>query len=414
MLSMAEILVGLRRHLNTFQTGPERLKLSQLELAGKILEMAIRLRGSVVSSFRRVSAIGLDIGSNRRELQDVLAILETLKLIECHRTDDGEIKSVSEVIPPLSELLIMADSILNIVDPEPDEFAVMTILDATTRMPLTQSTAIEIGTDASSEESANSAIDLLVHLHLLDKVVDEDGVVTVFNPNIWASNADYSKVALKTEDSKLRERLEGLIEEVNSNTGLPQKFVQSAEPKWVNFAVSQGLIQRCIVETSHEDKIALLFTPHMGKDAFDQSLRDDPSGHVKLIISSMVYAREFASSRLYSPVAFLNRLIREGEAGDASAISSDYIMLEKAGVVRVRPATKYSKLELLQSDVAEQAVQHLTDTIRSISFNLRGIGNQSKYMYPETERAKIKIAVDPKSNSKAVRRLVAALRESRP
>ena len=410
MLSKAEILLGLKRHLNIFQTGPDRLKLSQLELAGKILDMAIRLRGSGVSSINRVSAIGFDVGANRLELKEVLAILETLDLIECQRTANGEIKAVSEVMPPLSELLKLADSILGIARPEPDERAVIAILDATTRMPITRSTAIEIGSSISNEESASNAIDILKALHLLNVVRTEDGSVVVFNPNIWASNVDYTKVALQSENSKLRRKLEGLIEEVNSSNGLPQKSVQSAEPGWIDFAISQGLVQRCVVKTSNDKEVALLFTPHMGKDAFNQSQNIDPSGHVKLTIGSMVYARDFASVRLNSPVAFLNKLIRDGEAGDASAIDSDYIMLEKAGIVRVRPAARYFKLELLQSDIVEEAIRYLDDPVGSRSFSLQGIGNQYRYMYPETERAEIKIAKNL-DNSKAARHLVTALRE---
>lgn len=396
-----------------FQTGPDRLKLSQLELTGKILEMAMRLRGSGVSSYKRVSMIGLDVGSHKRELHEVVGVLESLKLIECHRSYSGEIKSISEAIPPLPQLLNLADTILNIVCPEPDELAVIAILDATTRMPLTKAVAIEKGTEIANEESANVAIDLLKTFHLLRIVATEDRSVVVFNPNIWASDVDYSKAALQAEDSKLRQKLEGLIEEVNSSAGLPQESVKSAEPKWINFAISQGLIQRCIVVTSHNKQVALLFTPHMGKDAFSQSQMNDPSGHVKLTIGSMVYARDFARFRLYSPAAFLNKLIREGEAGDASAISTDYIMLEKAGIVRVKPATNYFGLELLQSDVVEEAARYLGDPIGSMtSFNLKGIGNQHKYIYPEMERAKVQMAKDTASNSEATRQLISALRES--
>ena len=412
MLSKAETLLGLKRHLSVFQTGPDRLKLSQLELTGKILEMAMRLRGSGVSSFERVAAIGLDVGSNKRELNEVIGVLESLKLIECHRNRSSKIESISEVIPPLPQLLNLTDSILSIVCPEPDELAVIDILDATTRMPITKTVAVEKGAEVANEESANIAIDLLETFHLLRIVTTEDGSVVVFNPNIWASDVDYSKAALQAEDSKLRQKLEGLIEEVSSSAGLPQESVKSAEPRWIDFAISQGLIQRCIVVTSHNKKVALLFTPHMGKDAFSQSQMNDPSGHVKLTIGSMVYARDFAQFRLYSPAAFLNKLIREGEAGDASAISTDYIMLEKAGIVRVKPATNYFSLELLQSDVVEEAARYLDDPISSIgSFNLKGIGSQYKYVYPEMERARVQIAKDTATNYEA-NRLVDALRES--
>ncbi len=62
MLSTAELLLGISRHLGTYAVGPDRAALGQLEFAGQVLELAIRLRGSGTSTGDRVAAIAVDAG----------------------------------------------------------------------------------------------------------------------------------------------------------------------------------------------------------------------------------------------------------------------------------------------------------------------------------------------------------------
>jgi hypothetical protein len=175
--------------------------------------------------------------------------------------------------------------------------------------------------------------------------------------------------------------------------------------------VSQGLCQRSLVVTSEGIERAFLFSPHMGRNTFGAASGVDPSGHIRQLIGSMVYARNFASFRLFSPMAFLRKLIREGEAGDASSIGSDYPMLETAGIVRVEPAARYHKLVLLQSDVAEAALTFLNDDehVGDAAFT-GGVRAQRLYIPPERTRARL--ASRAEGPSPETQRLVAALRET--
>ena len=58
---------------------------------------------------------------------------------------------------------------------------------------------------------------------------------------------------------------------------------------------------------------------------------------------------------------FVEKLFREGEAGDATAVGIDYIMLEEHGIVRVEPTstapgTRY-KMILLRPEVGKLALR---------------------------------------------------------
>jgi hypothetical protein len=413
LLSTAEQLLGLTRHLRTYTMGPERAALGQLEFAGNVLEIAIRLRGSGTSPGERVVAIATDAGVDKRRLVfDVLPTLGTLGLIETSLGADGRPTAVIERLPPLPELLALADPILNTALPEPVERALLKILDATTVMPETKASCMQLACEVSSEEQAERALGFLESLHLCHRQASDDGTGVIYNPNVWSADTDYSATALRAEDGRVRAALTGLIEEVSASAGLPEDKVTSTEPKWVDFAVAQGLILRSVVQTTEGAECAFLFTPHMGRNAFEAPTGADPSGHVRQLIGSMVFARSYANHRLWSPTRFLRALIKNGEAGDASSIGTDYPMLETAGIVRVEPGSNYHKFVLLQSDIAEEAVTYLDDQ-GDDSQGILGLRDQRLYRQPEAERAQQRISIARTADSPPAEtaRLIAALRQ---
>ncbi len=78
VLTDAELVLGLSRHLSAYTMGPERAALGELEFAGWVFDVAFRLRGSTTSPARRVRAIGLDVGLSNRNLREVMTTLETM------------------------------------------------------------------------------------------------------------------------------------------------------------------------------------------------------------------------------------------------------------------------------------------------------------------------------------------------
>jgi hypothetical protein len=334
--------------------------------------------------------------------------------VETVRDQEGNLLSVSELIPPLAEVVAKADGILAIARPDGAERAVLNILDATTTLPLTRDAAIEVGVEVATEHEAERALNYLEALHLAFSAQSEDGTIVVYNPNIWAMDVDFSKAALRAEDSKARAALSGLMEEIAQSPGLPEEAVTSASHAWIDYAVSQGLVHRCLVVTSEGHERAFLFTPHMGRNAFAEPTRVDPSGHVRQLIGSMVYAKNFATYNLYWPATYLRSLIRNGEAGDASSIASDYPMLETAGIVRVEKAERFYKLVLLQSDIAEQAVEYLEDPGTAESSQVPGLRDQRRYIQPEQERARKVVQLGRTADTRPAetRRLLAALRQA--
>jgi hypothetical protein len=167
-LTDAELILGLARHLGIYTVGRPHAELANLEFAGRVYEMAWRLRGSGLSSIGRVGAIGLEAGIPTRQLSnEVLPALETLGWIEIQRDSDGTALRVDERIPPPADLLRLSDSVVAISAPSRTERAALVVLRETSRLPLTLEAAIDLASAETNEEAARSAIDVLGAVQLV-------------------------------------------------------------------------------------------------------------------------------------------------------------------------------------------------------------------------------------------------------
>lgn len=413
VLTDAELVLGMSRHLAAYQMGPERAALDGLELAGQVYDMAFRLRGSTTSSAARVKAIALEVGLGPRRLRDAMTTMNSLGWLDVVRDAQGEPVTINEVIPAPGTLVTLAGSVLDVILVSATERAALALLRATTLQPLVLEQALEAGTIAGAEEDTTTAA--LRHLEftgLVKRVTADDGREVVFNPNVWTQGEAVTKAALRAADARATGEVSALLEEVAASPGLPDSRVTSTERKWIDFAVSQGLVQRSVVQTSEGVEQGFLFTPHLARDPFGGTA-GDASGQVRQLVGSMVYATTFARFKLDDPAQFLRALINRGVAGNVSSIGTDYPMLEKAGIVRVidgYPPGRY-RLELLQSEVAEDALRLLhtkaePGTARADAAALRA---QRSYVHLEHERARLALTTVVDEVEEA--RLISALRE---
>lgn len=360
----------------------------------------------------RVEAFATAVGIGRRDLhRELLPTMEHLGWVHLERRPDGGISVVSESVPPTQVLFGRADKLLDHAIPDEVERMALLVLEATTIMPTSMETAFDLCTKHGGTVEARRAIENLESLHLCERRQSADGETVLYNPNVWAADQDYTRAALMAEDGAVREALTGLIEEVVASAGLPEADVTSTDQRWIDFAVYHGLLLRSLVATSAGEQQAFLFAPHMGRSAFEQETGADPSGHVRQLIGSMVFARRFASNRLFAPRTFLSRLLRDGEAGDASNIGTDYSMLEKAGIVRVEPGPRFFKFVLVQPTVAEAAIDYL-DNAGTGNSSAGGLRDQRNFVYPEQERARLpQPAKQADPSPGATESILAALRQ---
>src|SRR5207249_609388 len=107
----------------------------------------------------------------------------------------------------------------------------------------------------------------------------------------------------------------------------------------IAMAAKTGILDTTTIITAAGDQKIFTFSPHFyGYHAGRQpALLQDDADQVKLFVASMSYGvHHSVDFRLRSPLAFVRRLLNAGEAGDATPIMRDYVLLEKQGIVSVR------------------------------------------------------------------------------
>lgn len=414
MLNDAQSLLGVSRHLSTYALSPAHAALESLQYAGQVYELAWRLRGSPLSSAARVEAIAQDAAIGRRHLRrEVLPTLEQLGWVHCDYNDQ-ELVSVDAFIPPADDLIAEVGRMLDIVMATPVQRAALVLLRATSLQPLEELSALQAAAEFG-DEAASEALRHLISIQLVRRARSDDGRAVVFNPNVWvAGDAELTNAALRAEDAGARTHVGMLLEEVSRSPGIPEAHVTSTEQRWIDFAVRMGLIQRSVVQTSGGDEQRFLFSPHLGRDPFGTTA-GDPSGHVRQLVGSMIYATTFASWKLDSPGAFLYTLIRDGIAGNVPQIGQDYPMLETAGIIQVVPGTWTDsyRMKLLQADVAEAALDILDSRGQTRTATLEAgtaLGDQRSYIHVEQERARL--AQQAAGDDADTRRMIDALRDT--
>jgi len=416
VLTDAELVLGLSRHLSAYTMGPERAALGELEFAGWVFDVAFRLRGSTTSPARRVQAIGLDVGLSPRNLRQVMGMLETMQWVSITRNGDGVPESVSERLPSPGELVKACPQLLDVVGAGPTERAALVLLRATTIQPLLVGDALHVAANDGAGGNASAAEDALRYLvatGLVRRTTADDGREVLYNPNVWTQGDEIAQAALRAADARATGEVTALLQELAANPGLPEAHVTATEPKWVQFAISQGLVQRTVIQTSEDAEQGFLFTPHLARDPFGGTA-GDASGQVRQLVGSMIFAATFARYKLRSPDVFLRVLIDRGVAGNVDSIGTDYPMLEKAGIVRVVPGSTSSRfrLELLQSEVAEDALALLTvrEGSSGEQSDVAALRAQRSYIHVERDRAKLALTADVDEVEQA--RLIAALRDT--
>lgn len=342
-----------------------------------------------------------------------MAILETIGWVTVQRDAAGAPVFINESLPPAADLVAAAPRLLDIANVSAVERAALAVLRATIMQPLVRDDALEVASNAAGgdDAAAEAAVRHLTAIGLVRAASVDAERDVLYNPNVWTQGKEIAGAALKAADAGATKQVQALLEELADSPGLPEARVTSTEERWIRFAIAQGLVQRSVIQTTEGGEQGFLFTPHLARDPFGGTA-GDASGHVRQLVGSMVYATTFAKYRLHSPAAFLRALIRNGVAGNTESIGTDYPMLEKAGIVRVVPGvgTRF-QMELLQADVAEDALRLLTTGAGSGGSpgDAAVLRAQRSYIHVERDRARLALNADSDDAEEA--RLIASLRD---
>ncbi len=256
-------------------------------------------------------------------------------------------------------------------DPTEQEQASLLALDLTSFIPLkVTSLASEIiSRSGFSHGTVTAAIDHMVDCHLLHQTRETDqGDRIISNPYAFRSLGKDTCNILSTLNEISPERALELLERVRNNPGVP--LPAGTDPNVLQVLIHAGLIDHSGIKVRGTSMMREFPTiPHLwgvfdsgtDKTEFDKDVVDD----AKLFLNSIRYGEHYSPAgrgRIKEPAILVDRLIRSGEVGPATAIGSDYPLPLSRGIVsivesRINPGRFH--MQLRKEDVAKSVLEIL-------------------------------------------------------
>ncbi|HEV7857982.1 MAG TPA: hypothetical protein VGO91_05070, partial [Pyrinomonadaceae bacterium] len=283
---------------------------------------------------------------------------------------------VEENLDSAAHLYEVVGQVWEMLDPSLIERGAIYVLKHTFIMPRTHSEEVGLlGKDGLSDEHAESTLGVTTSFRLVQsfagKGLDES---VLFNPYIWRANQEKIAHAIVHLPSAERSVINASIETVSKWQAYPLASLQVSKELITN-SHSIGLIDLVEVYTGSGDKQEFVFTPHLTTHPDVTRLADDLLNDVRAVLACVSYGEHYSRiSRLGGEhrdktINTLRKLLRQGEAGDATAIGVDYQLLESRGIITAIPTSTWPggrfKMELLRSEPIEIALKVIEDAVNS-------------------------------------------------
>lgn len=372
------------KHLRTFRID-DAVRFEATVIAGKAGDLLGRLRGLETYTSKHVRSLGQDVGVTNRELQDtIVPTLEALEILQVTRDSAGRIREVRAILIGEDDVMAQVSRLWDHLDPDPSERGALCLLGRVASLPCSEDEALAACTEEGlAEDEARVALELAEgHALVMRRHVTDFDCDFLYNDFLWGENIDRTAEALAGLPTDVRVGIRALLEELHQNEGRPLKDIESVGPDLVELAVRHGIVERTEIVTKNGRRGTFHFTPRFQGVGVARQDLPDVLDQVRLVIASFTFATRYAQYKLNDPEVFLQALIDRGEAGNATAIGTDYGALQKqdiVGVVPVRDGSRYHRFVARKKDALIAAL----DTMRAGSLqNSSGSGSGSGLLQP--------------------------------
>lgn len=393
------------QHLRAFSMQADNIdEFDSTILAGQVGVLLNALRGRGRVNEQELSRIAKGQKIPVRRIKENL--IPTLRLLNSERisiTVTGKKSYVVEEHLDSAELLYeIVGQVWEMLDPSLIERGAIYILKHTFVMPRTHSEEAGLLTrDGLSDEDAESTLGVTTSFRLVQsfagKGLDES---VLFNPYIWRANQEKIAHAIVRLPPAERSVVNSSIETVSKWQGYPLASLNAQKELIVN-SHAVGLLDLVEVHTGTGDKKEFVFTPHLTTHPDVTRLADDLLNDVRAVLACVSYGEHYSRiSRLGGEqrdktINTLRKLLRENEAGDATAIGVDYQLLEARGIITASPTSTWPggryKMQLLRREPIEIALKIIEEAVNSTTagpllVHTRNLNPASFFAAPEQTR----------------------------
>ncbi|MGD2434060.1 hypothetical protein ACP8H3_08865 [Bacillus velezensis] len=235
-------------------------------------------------------------------------------------------------------------------------------LDETKRIPLLENELFtHLEKQGFSEEDISISCFIQEQFKLVQKL--SNGEEAIFsNEYVWGHNHDKIAYTISKLNMADKEEVKGLISIIQSKQGLPAEFLQINNSDLIQIVKNVGMLNPTTISTKRGIQKEFIFSSDLDTTNFyDNDILDD----VKLLLAAIRFGQNYTEySKIKDPIEFLDALINRDRVGPHSANATDYILLERRGIVKVEPSHIHKDryfLKLLKKDVGTAAKALITD-----------------------------------------------------
>lgn len=318
-------------------------------------------------------------------------------------------------------VLNATSKLFRMLDPTPEELAVIGIVDLGAQLPKLNSEIL--ATKSLGKEEVISRATGLAKAYKIVNVLEGPGVAepVIYSPLIWGDKISKAGKALSHLKADRREVLLKLVDLVREYQGMPcvsaEKWVaQQGHADLVAFAVGVGLLDKTqivVADGSHKEFVT---TPHIyGELAATQG--KDVCDRVRLFLDSIRHGQHYGdwyTGRISDPSRLLSKLVDAGEIGPCTAIGTDYQLVEKAGVVDVKPSKLKPGqfvMELVQEDTVKLVLDIVAKRTAAMAGTVAISGACAQSSFVSAEGTRATLGEQPQRVRNAEQEILRSLRE---
>jgi hypothetical protein len=344
--------------------------------AGQTMDVAMRIRRQSRLSYDQVKVYAQLAGLRESDLRLwVLQALESADLIDVSRNVNGFPTEIEERVGVAAPVLEQAATVWESFGPNEAERCAIASSDHLAYAPMAEPDhRAALDAEGFGESVQNRALKALEGVGVLRRIhsvaLGED---VLYSPYVWGTEALDIAEFMANLPANERAMLEHVSREAAEHPGMSTENL-APNARLLAGAKKVGLIDAAQVKTTGGTARDFAFSPILERMLDPSST--DVSHERKLFVAHILNSHRYASyahGRILDPIVLVSALIRKGEVGPATNISTHYPLLESRGIVRVeRQPNGQGMLKLVKEDVARDSLELLRQALADDEPGLRG------------------------------------------
>lgn len=367
LTSKGKLIISAAKSLKAFRIADPQitLYLHATLASGRLGLFASSIRAEEHANIRRIQLFAAEEGFDRNELtREILPWLERAGLCDVRRNSD-EITEVTSLTLVYRDILDAVAKYYEAQNPVDEDRACLLVLEHANELPQPESVIQHAVASKYGEKVAINAIQLTKAYGIVASS-DNGGESLLYAPRVWTKLQSRAPKVLSPLDKTDRDVLIYLINRVKSNQGYPESILideanRHGASHLLKIAIGIGLLNKTELYMAAGDKRTFLTTPHFYTDLADE-FGEDMCDRVKIFLDSIRNGQYFGlreTGKIFDPESLLRALLNRRRIGPATAISTDYMVAERAGIIQVQreAASEMAYMEIKQEDTVSKVLE---------------------------------------------------------